>query len=355
MRNYAHDIITINNRKANLADILSGKVSSFSAFEESTFSFTTDWLKGSETYALNTSGSTGVPKEITLTRNQLKESARRTIAALGLDPNDTAIVCLDTKYIAGKMMVVRAVEANMEIIAVEPSADPFQNLTKDFPGGFVALVPLQLQEILRHPDSAQKLNTIKNVILGGAAVNASLRKEISKLKCAVHATYGMTETVSHIALQLLNGPHASDHFTTLPGIKIHTDKRGCLVIHVPEFSEPIETNDIIELISPNQFRWLGRFDNVINSGGFKISPEKIEKELERVLPDREFFVTGILDERLGEKLVLIVEGSRPNINFSKLQLHPYEIPKDVILLPEFMRTETGKINRGKTMRLLGIG
>lgn len=345
--------LQINHRDVKLSEILSGKADAASLFETETFSFIKSWLQGLDSFTLHTSGSTGSPKEITLTRNQLKQSAQRTITALNLSQTDTALVCLDTKYIAGKMMLVRALDSNMKIVVTEPSADPLQNI--QLPITFTALVPLQLQEILQRPHATQKLNEMKAVIIGGSAVNTSLQKEITKLKCAVYATYGMTETVSHIALQRLNGKDAKDHFTVLPGIKIKTDKRGCLVIEMPEFSEAIITNDLVELISQNQFRWLGRFDNVINSGGFKISPEKIEKALEVLLPDRSFFVTGMLDERLGEKLVLIMEGNGSTIDFSGLKLHPYEIPKDVILVPEFIRTETGKVNREKTMRLLGIG
>ena len=349
MRKYTHTSIVINNRDVNLADIQAGKVSSFSAFENSTFTFIQAWLLGENSFNLQTSGSTGTPKEICVTRNQLTKSAQRTIEALNLSEQDTALVCLDTKYIAGKMMVVRALEGNMKLMVVEPSSDALQKVSK--PITFTALVPLQLQEILKHPDSFQKLNQMKAVIIGGAAVNSSLQKEITKLSCAVYATYGMTETVSHIALQRLNGDQATEHFTVLSGIKIKTDERGCLVIDMPEFSEPIVTNDLVEIISSNQFRWLGRFDNVINSGGFKISPEKIEKSLETILPSQAFFVTSIPDERLGEKLVLIIEGSRVTIDFSRLHLHPYEIPKDVLYLPEFIRTETGKINRKETKSL----
>ena len=317
--------------------------------------FIKQWLQGENSFKLNTSGSTGKPKEIILTRHQLQQSALRTISALNLSEKNTALICLDTKYIAGKMMLVRALESNMKIVAIEPSSDPFQKLNNGISNGFAAVVPLQLQEILSDANSLQKLNQLETVIVGGGAVSNTLQKQISKLNCAVYATYGMTETVSHIALQRLNGSKASELFTVLSGIEISKDERGCLVIQMPEFSEPIITNDLAEIINPNQFRWLGRFDNVINSGGFKIYPEKIEKALESFLPDQAFFITSILDERLGEKLVLILEGKNTTIDFSKLNLHPYEIPKDIIHLPEFIRTETGKINRVKTMRLLGIG
>lgn len=350
MRKYTHTSISINHREVNLADIQAGKVSSFSAFENSTFTFIKEWLTSKDSFSLHTSGSTGTPKEITLTRTQLQQSAQRTIEALNLSHDDTAFICLDTKYIAGKMMVVRALEANMKIVAVEPSSDPLQSVQE--PITFTALVPMQLQEILKHPDSIQKLNPMKAVIIGGAAVSSSLQKEIDNLSCPVYATYGMTETVSHIALQRLNGIDTTNYFTVLSGIKIKTDERGCLVIQMPEFSEPIITNDLVEIISSHQFRWLGRFDNVINSGGFKISPEKIEKVLEAFLPGRAFFVTHFPDERLGEKLALIIEGNSVEIDFSRLPLHPYEIPKEVVYLPKFILTETGKINRRGTKSLL---
>jgi o-succinylbenzoate---CoA ligase len=249
------------------------------------------------------------------------------------------------------MMLVRALECNMTMIAVEPSSNPLQNIKTGLSNGFAAFVPLQLQEMMSEQGSLQKLNLLKCMIVGGGAVHASLQKELNKLSCTVYATYGMTETVSHIALQQLNGKESSDHFTVLPGIKISKDNRDCLVIQVPEFSEKIITNDLIDLISSNQFRWLGRFDNVINSGGFKISPEKIEKTLEDVFHNQSFFVTGIADERLGEKLVLFVEGNS-KIDLPEVKLHPYEIPKEIYYLPEFIRTETGKINREKTKSLV---
>lgn len=355
MDGYSQSTIQINNREVTLTDILSGNVTSLSNFESTTFEFIKEWLNKTESFKLQTSGSTGTPKEITLARNQLKKSAQRTLTALNLIQSDTAFVCLDTKYIAGKMMLVRALECNMKIVAVEPSANPLQNHSSEISLHFAAFVPMQLQEMFRHSEIVKKLNRFKAIIIGGGAVSIKLNQEIQKITCPVFATYGMTETVSHIALQRLNGDHASDYFKVLPGIKIEIDERGCFVIQVPEFAEAITTNDLVELIDSEQFKWLGRHDNVINSGGFKISPEKIEKSLESILPDRSFFVTSFYDERLGEKLVLVLEGNRINIDFSKLQLHPFEIPKEVIHLPEFIRTETGKINRIKTMRLLGIG
>ena len=360
---YPYHFININCHEVTLSDILSNTITPSSDFEPKTFSFIKNWLKGVESFKLHTSGSTGKPKEITLTRNQLQQSAKRTIAALGVSENDTAFVCLDTKYIAGKMMLVRALEGNMKIIAVEPVSNPLQKLSPQTTISFAAFVPLQLQEMLKHTDCIQKLNQMKAIIIGGGAVNTSLQKETKKLSCPVYATYGMTETVSHIALQRLNGREASDHFTVLPGIIIEVDDRGCLVIQLPEFEQKIVTNDLVELMAPNGFRWLGRLDNVINSGGFKISPEKIEKIVENSCNEltmgKSFFICGLPDDRLGQKLVLAIEGypvsgEKKILSALKQHLHPYEVPKQIFYIREFIRTDTGKINRLKTSSQLPV-
>ncbi len=359
---YNHDLIYINNREVKLTNILSSSSTS-SDFESETLSFIRSWLQGVDSFKLYTSGSTGAPKEITLTRKQLLQSAKRTIHALGLDQHDTAFICLDTKYIAGKMMLARALEGNMKIVAVEPTSNPLLNVPSETPISFTAFVPLQLHEILKHSESVKKLNQLKAIIVGGGEVSTSLHTDIQKISCPVYATYGMTETVSHIALQRLNGTQGSDHFTVLNGIQIAVDDRGCLVIQLPEFPDKIITNDLIELITSTQFRWVGRYDNVINSGGVKISPEKIEKVVERIFHekkiDRPFIVCGIPDDRLGQKLILVIEGfpvsGQTKIPVTLHQyLHPYEIPKQIFNIREFIRTETGKINRTKTSSLLLI-
>jgi O-succinylbenzoic acid--CoA ligase len=358
---YSHSSIRINHREVILRDIVDNLAPPHSDFESETFSFIKNWLAGVETFNLTTSGSTGSPKEITLTRKQLQQSASRTREALGLTPQDTALVCLDTKYIAGKMMLVRALEENMKIIAIEPSSDPLDKIDPETRLTFGAFVPLQIHEILNHPTSARMLNQFRVIIVGGASVDVQLESEIKKLSCAVYATYGMTETVSHIALQKLNGSNAGDHFTTLRGIKISPDERGCLVIELPEFSEKIVTNDIVEIISPTTFKWLGRYDHVINSGGFKITPERIEKFLASIFQElnvkRSYFIGSIADVPLGQKLFLAIEGfpisaEKKVLLAMKQHLHPYEVPKIVFYIREFIRTETGKIDRTKTTELI---
>ncbi len=361
MKGYSHSTIITNNREVTLSEILSEKITPSSDFESQTFSFIKDWLQVVDSFKLHTSGSTGTPKQIFLTRKQLQQSAHRTINALDLKQNDTAFVCLDTKYIAGKMMLVRALENNMKIVAVEPTSNPLHELSSDARISFAAFVPLQLQEILKHSESVTKLNQMKAIIIGGGAVSTTLQNELQKLLCPVYATYGMTETVSHIALHRLNGRETSGHFTVLPGIHIEVDQRGCLVIKLPEFSEKIVSNDLVDLISPNSFRWLGRFDNVINSGGFKISAEKIEKSIEHIFQERSinrsFFVCGIPDIRFGQKLILVIEGfpisgEKKILATLNQLLHPFEVPKQIFHIREFIHTNTGKINRVKTVALI---
>jgi O-succinylbenzoic acid--CoA ligase len=361
MSGYPHIGIVINSREVKLPEILSGQLNGLSAFELETFAFIRAWLTGVMSFPLQTSGSTGSPKEITLTRNQFQQSARRTITALSLTESDTAFVCLDTKYIAGKMMLVRALENNMKIVAVEPSSNPLKQIPEESGINFAAFVPLQLEEMLKHSNCIKRLNEFKVIIIGGGAINATLHQQIRKLTCAVFATYGMTETVSHVALQRLNGNEAQENFITLPDINITVDERDCMVIQLPEFSEKIITNDLVELQTPTSFRWLGRVDNVINSGGFKISPEKIEKEIELIFQDKKieqsFFVFGLPDNRLGQKLTLIIEGLLIGNDNEILQalaqrVYAYEIPKQILNLREFVRTETGKINRTKTISLI---
>ncbi len=347
--NYIHSSIRINQREAALSEIISGSAVSFSDFESETFSFIQKWLSGAELFILYTSGSTGTPKEISLSRAQLISSATRTISKLNLSDKNTALVCLDTKYIAGKMMLVRALEANMRIVAVEPSSNPLKNISEQ--PDFGAFVPLQLDEMMNDPSSVKKLNKFNSIIIGGASINTSLLEKIKILSCTVYATYGMTETVSHIALQKLNGPNAQDYFETFPDIKINLDERDCLVIELPGFREPIITNDLVKIINDSHFKILGRYDNIINSGGIKLVPETIEKKIEPLLPEQAFFVAGINDDRLGQKLILIIEGESISALPDKLKnaLPAYEVPKEIFYFDQFVRTETLKVDRLKTV------
>lgn len=356
---YPFETILINQREITIQDITSGNARPLTEFEASTFNFIRSWLGDQETFSIQTSGSTGEPKSIPVTREQMKRSAQRTIQTLGLTENLTALICLNTRYIAGRMMMVRAFEGKMKIIATEPSHNPFKNLGNRQPD-FMAVVPLQLQTLLSSSANIQVLNNMKAILVGGAAVSEYLKTMIQAIACPVHSTYGMTETITHIALQLLNTPQQTNVFKTLAGVRISADQRGCLAIDDEILTEQIITNDLINLVSTDEFQWLGRIDNIINTGGIKVSPEKIEQDVEQVLSDlkvlRKFFIAGFPHQTLGQQVVLSIEGSPLKREVEsqiqeklKQHLSPYEVPKKIMYIHEFNFTSTGKINRGKSL------
>ncbi len=328
-----------------------------------TLTFCRDWLLGKENFTIHTSGSTGAPKPIQISRKQMEASAQATAQALNLQKGDTALVSLNTSYIAGKMMLVRGLQIEMDMIIVEPSADPLaifadKSLIRDI--DFSAFVPLQLLTIL---ESEQKeanlrlLNKMKAIIIGGAPVNAILENLLQNIQAPVYATYGMTETVSHIALKKLNGTDKSPYYQALPATEIGIDERDCLTIISPVTNfEKIITNDKVKLVSNKQFEWLGRVDNVVNSGGVKIQIEKVENEVDKVFLELNlycrFVVIGLPDANLGEMLVLVLEqvtvnNSNAIIDLLKQKLTKYEVPKKIIYLSKFPETATHKIDRLK--------
>ncbi|WP_165823879.1 AMP-binding protein [Pseudochryseolinea flava] len=348
--------ITVNGRKVSIKHILERDAVAHDSFEDHTFAFIRRWFSTDNTFTLQTSGSTGTPKKITVTRDQMIASATMTQEALGLRKGFRALVCLDTRYVAGQMMLVRCFVTQMEIYATTPVANPLQN-HPDF--DFVALVPYQVTAVLASSPHTFPATAI--CIVGGAPLDPATIKALQPLSTTFYATYGMTETLSHIALRKLNGKDVSTNFNVLPGIKIEADSRQCLVIDAPYLTEQIITNDIVEILDQDTFRWLGRYDHVINSGGVKIMPEEVEDVVgdffsELHYPER-YFIAGEPDERLGEKVVLFVEGHIFSNEDQKTlseklrkSLPAYAIPKEVIVLDTFETTQTGKINRLRSVQ-----
>ena len=323
--------------------------------------FLKNWFSENPSIDVNTSGSNGAPKTITIKKDFFINSALSTGEFLDLKEGTTTLMCLPPNYIAGKMMLVRALVLGWHLEVVSPKANPLENSDKTY--DFTAMVPLQLE------NSLEKIAQIKKVIVGGGVVSPQLQEKLQGVQSVVFATYGMTETVTHIAFKKLNHFSASagvksmsSFYQLLPNVKVYKDTRNCLVIDAPRVSqEIIFTNDVVELISDRLFEWLGRFDNVINSGGIKLHPEKIEEKLSKIIAQR-FFVAGIPDTLLGYKLILIVELESNNVsNFKQLfseniknlsTLSKYEIPKEVRFLKAFVETETKKIQRSKTLDLI---
>jgi len=307
--------------------------------------FICEWMSGNNDIVLQTSGSTGAPKKMSVKKKWMKNSASLTGQTFHLKKGDTALLCLPMKYIAGKMMVVRALELNLKLVVTGLSSNPLKNI--DGPIDFAAMVPLQLEK------SLDILNKVKVLIVGGGRMNQSLIKKLQSVSTRVYETYGMTETLTHVAIKPLNGPNKSDVFTALEGVRFETDERNCLVVNVPKVNpDPVVTNDIVERINETSFRWLGRFDNIINSGGVKIIPEEVEVKLTSVIRNRRFFVAGFPDESLGEKVVLVVEGEKMEISFDSLE--KYEEPKEIYFILKFIETETGKIHRINTLKISKI-
>jgi o-succinylbenzoate---CoA ligase len=356
---YPFTTIWINGRLAKIEDIIRQKVKGLSLFEETTFEFISQWFLDVEKFTIHTSGSTGEPKKISVSRAQMIQSARLSQAAIGFKRNETALVCIDTKYIGGKMMLVRAFDAGMRILAVDPTSLPLHKIPVDVCANFAALVPLQVCSTLETRHS-HTLNNLDRLIVGGASLDNRIIDKLQVYQCQCYATYGMTETLSHVALQRLNGTERQDHFTTLPGVEYSLDDRGCIIIKAPFLNEPVVTNDFGEYISPTEFRWVGRWDNVINTGGVKVMPEKIEAALEKIFNARNisnrFFIEGVPDQRLGSRVTLVVEGDaalhreiEPALVDLQEQVSHYEIPKQIVFTPAFILTGSGKINRKQTL------
>lgn len=315
-------------------------------FEKKVIFFLKEWFSESKTVKVQTSGSTGIPKIIEVEKEKMLNSAKMTCNFLNLKEGGTALICLPIEYISGKMMVVRAITRKLKLIISDPSLKPLENLNENI--DFCAMTPLQVE------NSLDKIHFIKNLIIGGAAVSESLKKKIaqtllpSNSLTQIYETYGMSETLSHIALKKAY-PTQDEYFSVFDGIEISTDERNCLKISAPQLnSEILQTNDLVEIKNQNQFRFLGRIDNVINSGGAKIFPEQLEALVKKEVPNEVVFL-GIKDESLGQKLILIVEGFESenlksqisNLKFEK----SFHKPKEIIFIEKIPRTPNGKVNR----------
>ena len=326
------------------------------SWQEAIYSFLLNWFDNSDCIISHTSGSTGTPKEISLTKESMRNSARMTNAFFCLDTTKTALICMPASYIAGKMMLVRALVGGFNLLTVEPKANPFENLNVAI--DFTAITPYQLT----HSIETLKSKTVRNIIVGGGHVNAKLEALTADIPASMYETYGMTETASHIALRQFNGSGKSDYFTVLDGVSIRQDERNCLVIRAPHLTEnELNTNDIVEIKNQKEFRWVGRADTVINSGGIKIHPEQLEKKLEKIIQTN-FFITSVPDDILGNRVVLVIESKHfktemeSELNsFLESRFSRYEIPKQVFYLPAFIYSESNKILRKETVARLFPG
>jgi O-succinylbenzoic acid--CoA ligase len=347
--------------------------------------FACQWLAGEERFDLRTSGSTGEPKPILLTRAQMEASARATAAALDLRSGQNALVCLPTRYVAGRMMLVRGFVLGLRLLVVEPSSDPLANLPPGWQPDFASFVPLQMQSLLaialqvpgdscfageteRAVRYRRLLDGMHAILLGGGPVGEPLHDQVRKLSAPVYHTYAMTETATHVALRRLNGPGETDAFVPLPGVELAADSRGCLTVRGPMTAGAwIQTNDLVDLRADRSFVWLGRSDNVINSGGVKVHSEKVEAALEKLQllhadlawAGRRLAVAGQPDERLGQIVTLVLEGSPLTLDqeaelaaLLTRSLGRFATPRRFAYLPRLPLTPTGKIDRVGVLEVL---
>lgn len=348
----------ISFTKKGLKEVGYSLIKEGDSFERSIGDFLLDWCNDETTIMVRTSGSTGKPKQISLKKKNMVGSAKATGAFFNIEPGDSALHCLPTDFIAGKMMLVRAMVLGLELDYVIPSSSPLEFVSKTY--NFCAMIPLQVG------NSLSSLDQIKTLIVGGAPMSHKLKEQVQGKRTRIYETYGMTETITHVAVKKINNFRSSGHhesieravetsFKTLPGVTVSIDNRGCLVIEAPHISDnPVVTNDVVKLISDTEFEWLGRFDNIINSGGIKLIPEQLEAKLSRIIKNR-FFVTGLPDEKLGDRLVMVVEGAIDEVELlQKLESTPalekFEVPKEIYKVSKLVVTENKKILRKETMQ-----
>jgi len=341
--------------------------------------FLSEWNNASEFVHVQTSGSTGAPKAMLVEKRRMLASARITCDFLGLRPGDTALLCMSLDYIAGKMMVVRAIERHLHLLTVPPTGHPLSTPPSSLhtphstllppssdilppsslhPPRFTAMVPLQVYNTLQVPEERERLMQVEHLIIGGGAIDEAMEAELRQFPNAVWSTYGMTETLSHIALRRISGPEASEWYTPFPSVHLSLSDEGCLIIDAPEVcAEPLITNDIAEFAPHGEgrgvvFRILGRKDNVICSGGLKIQAEELERQL-RPHMRVPFIISKRPDEKFGEVVVLVTEGSPAEARTVCERILPkYHQPKAYLHIDHIPLTETSKPARQKVLSLL---
>lgn len=317
--------------------------------------FLSEWRNDTDVVEVHTSGSTGKPKRMLVEKRRMMASARITCDFLGLREGDTALLCMPLDYIAGKMMVVRSLVRGLHLVSVTPSSHPLKDIAE--PLDFAAMVPLQVYSSLQVSEEAERLRAIRHLIIGGGAIDDALEQELRQFPNAVWSTYGMTETLSHIALRRISGDDASLWYEPFDGVEVSLSPDGCLVIYAPDVNpERLVTNDIVELErcpdGKRRFRIIGRRDNVIDSGGIKIQTEEVERLLRPVMPCG-YMITKVKDARLGEAVTLLVDGMNvPDIEkICRETLPKHWVPRHILKVDSLPTTETGKPARAEAAAL----
>jgi len=324
--------------------------------------FLKEWNNDQTRLLVHTSGSTGKPKPMWVEKQRMEASARITCDFLGLREGVTALLCMNLDYIAAKMMVVRAIVRNLNLISVPPTGHPLHDIQEDI--DFAAMVPLQVYNSLSVPEERNKLMQIKHLIIGGGAIDENLAEQLKSFPNHVWSTYGMTETLSHIALRRLNGDEASEWYTPFESVNISLNEDSCLIINAPLVCDhALVTNDIAEIKTTlsedgkkkcSSFKILGRKDNIICSGGIKIQIEEVERILKPQMPVP-FLITKRADRKFGEIAVLLYESNESlDLNEVVKCLPKYWQPRAFVRTAHLPMTQTGKFARKEAAEMVRI-
>lgn len=307
--------------------------------------FLKEWFDESPEIPVKTSGSTGTPKKMRVRKEQMRNSARLTCRHLGLHPGEKILLCMPLQYIAGKMVVVRALTCGLELVLQKPCGHPLAGILPHL--RFAAMIPLQVYNSLQVPEEAKKLEDTEIVIIGGGAIDKEMETTLQPFRNEIYSTYGMTETLSHIALRRINGEKASACYQPFETVRLALSDENTLVIEAPSVCDTtLYTNDIAELCPDGSFRIIGRKDNTINTGGVKVQTEAIEEKLASFL-NVPFAITSVPDPKFGNRVVLLIAGDLPDSfpDMLERQLSKYERPKEIRQVDFIPTTETGKTDR----------
>lgn len=342
--------ILFNGQQTNIETLLKQDVAY--SWEQEFFEFLREWYNNEDSIKVQTSGSTGVPKLIELKKSFVAVSAARTIQFFDLKQGDRILHCLPSRYIAGKLMLVRALVGELDLHLVDPSSDFSFLQTQSFK--FAAMVVNQVEKLFQQENNWK----LEYLLIGGSAIPQPLESKLQQVNTQCYSSYAMTETATHIALRQLNGTKQDDNYHCLEGISVDLNQQGCIRIHMSGLENGfIETNDLGESKDAKTFKVLGRADNVIISGGIKFLPEQIEKKLENSIPVP-YAISSAPDERLGEKIILVVESSADKALKSAIEmqcrslLSKYEQPKAIVFTDKLPHTGNGKIDRKKLKSII---
>lgn len=336
----------------DLKDLCEGMIDDqrVAKWERSVYKFILEWINDKDYIIQNTSGTTGKQKKLQLSKESMIHSARNTCKFFKLKFGQNALLCLPMDYIAGKMMIVRAFVGGFNLILAEPTSMPDFGGLKEI--DFCAMVPLQVYNSL---NSVETLRRIKKLIIGGAEIRDELEVMLRDLTIEVYATYGMAETCSHVAIRRLSGTEHEKYYKAIPNVKFTVDDRDCLIIEADYLKEKVVTNDVVDLIDSEKFRWIGRFDNLINSGGIKIIPEEVEAVISKST-GMDCAVIGLPDKKLGQKVVLIMEKGGSEVTKAEINtmiendLPKYSQPKEIVYVDELPRNHAFKVDRNKLLK-----